>query len=71
MSNFKPHEILGFLEIDGRKVTYLKMGVTRKRYYDHIDPTVLESHLNMELINLDRWTDYYKKVVGVDDFSNE
>lgn len=69
--HFKPREVLGYITIDGRRVTVLRMGVTRKRYYDHIDPTVLEPHLNQELVNLERWTEYYKKVVGAEDFENE
>jgi hypothetical protein len=69
--HFKPEEILGYTEIDGRKVTVLKMGVTRKHFYDWIDPTSLEAHMNQELINIQRWTEYYKKVVGEDDYANE
>lgn len=68
--HFKPEEILGYVTIDGRKVTYLKMGVVRKKYYDWIDPTTLEGHLNKELLNYQKYEDYYKRVVGVDDFEN-
>lgn len=71
MSKFRAEEIIGYTYIDGRKVTVLKMGVTRRRYYDHIDPTSLERHINDELIAIQRWTDYYRKVVGVEDFTDE
>lgn len=32
--NFKPEEIIGYLNIDGKTVTYLKQGVKRNPHYD-------------------------------------
>lgn len=66
--NFKDHEIRGILP-DGS--IYLKTGVKRKNYNDSIDPNSLESHLNQELLIMKSWEDFYRKVVGVDDFSND
>lgn len=68
--NFKEHEVLGYTYIDGKKVTVLKMGVRRKRYHEEVDPDMLESHLNQELIDLQRWENFYKRVLGLDDFEN-
>jgi hypothetical protein len=69
--HFKTHEIIGYLTIDGKRVTYLKMGVVSKRYYDWVDPTTLEGHLNTELINYQRWEEYYKRIIGTDDFEKD
>jgi hypothetical protein len=68
--NFYNDEIKGVLEIDGRRVIYLKERVIRKRYYDWCDDTQL-SQLNQQLIDLQRYEKYYKEVVGQDDFEND
>lgn len=70
MSNFKPEEIIGFTEIDGKRVTVLKMGVKRKRFNDDIDPNKLEGHINEVLINMEKWEWYNKVIMGEDDFEN-
>lgn len=70
MGNFRKDEIIGYTIIDGRKVTVLKMGVKRRRYMDDIDPDRLESHINQNLIDLEKWEMYYKLVLGEDDFEN-
>ena len=70
MSNFKPEEIIGFTEIDGKRVTVLKMGVKRKRFNDDIDPNKLEGHINEVLINMEKWESYNKVIMGEDDFEN-
>lgn len=68
--NFKPHEIIGYIEIDGKKVTYLKQGV--KRNYNYTSPLGPEGqHINPAIVWLKRWELYYKKVVGIDDFKRE
>lgn len=68
--NFFDDEIKGVLEINGRKVIYLKERVVRKRYWDWCNDTFL-SHLNQELINQERIEKYYKEIVGIDDWANE
>ena len=65
--NFKPEEIIGYLTIDGKQVTYLKQGVKRNPKYTYLDDAY-ESHLNQSVIWIKRWEEYYKKVVGIDDF---
>ena len=68
--HFKPEEIIGYLTIDGKKVTYLKQGVKRNpRYQDHLIDDMMD-HLNHSLIWIKRWEEYYRKVVGIDDFTN-
>lgn len=68
---FKPHEIRGYIEIDGKMVVYLKTGVKRQwRYNDHLDENY-PSQLNKQLIFLQRYAEYLKKVVGMDDFDDK
>lgn len=67
--NFFDYEIKGVLEIDGRKVIYLKDNVVRKRYFDFSDDQYAE-HLNQEVVNAEKLQDFYKKILGVDDFEN-
>ncbi len=69
--NFNNNEIIGYLTIDDRKVTYLKMGVHRLNYRDWLHPDDRFRHLNDELLNIQKWTDFYRKVVGVDDFKDD
>ena len=66
--NFKEKEIIGRLP-DGS--LYLKMGVTRKRYNDSIDPDELESHINYDLINFQKAELYYKYVEGMEDYARD
>lgn len=70
VSKFTEDEIIGFTEIDGRKVTVLKMGVKRKRFNDSIDPNTLEGHINENLIAMQKWEWYNKVIIGEDDFEN-
>lgn len=66
---FKEHEIIGYLYIDGKRVTYLKTGVKRNpKYNDHLEEDEM-NHINQSLIALQRYTEYLRKVVGVDDFT--
>lgn len=68
--NFKEHEVIGYLMVDGRKTVYLKMGVKRNyKYNDHLDDNEMD-HINKSLVILSRYTEYLKKVVGLDDFDN-
>jgi hypothetical protein len=69
-SNFKQSEVIGYTYIDGRRVTVLKPGVKRKRYFDDIDPDRLESHINEIIVNQKKWEMYYKLIIGEDDFEN-
>lgn len=67
---FKPEEIIGYVEVDGKKVVYLKQGVKRNpNYYSPQEPE--GQHINQSLVWLKRWEQYYKKVVGIDDFEKE
>lgn len=66
--NFKQKEIIGRLP-DGS--LYLKMGVTRKRYNDSIDPEELESHINYDLINFEKAEKYYKYIEGMEDYARD
>lgn len=68
--HFRKSEVLGYTYIDGVKVTVLKMGVHRRHFNDHIDPNVLESHLNHELLELAKWEFYKKVIMGEEDFEN-
>lgn len=70
LNNFKESEIIGYLNIGGKRVTYLKMGVRRKHFNDHIDPEVLESHLNQELINYEKGEYFHKVIMGEEDYEN-
>ena len=67
---FYDDEIKGVMQIDGRKVIYLKPRVTRKRFYDWFDDEAF-SHINQEAINYEK-AEYFKKVImGEDDFTND
>lgn len=68
--NFKNNEIKGTINVDGKKVIYLKEGVKRKYYNDSIDPEELESHLNQELLVYQKAEKYYKYIEGTDDYEN-
>lgn len=68
--NFYNDEIKGVMNIDGRKVLYLKPRVFRKRFYDWPDDEYI-SHINQELINYEK-AEFFKKVImGEEDFTNE
>jgi hypothetical protein len=71
--NFKDHEIKGVsYDENGKKVIYLKEGVRRKKFKDDVwDEEILESHLNQELINYNKWEQFYSKVLGLDDYEND
>lgn len=67
---YKESEIRGYLTIDGRKVTYLKDGVKRQfRYINHYSSDNLPQ-LNQELIDYEKWEEFYKLHLGQDDFEN-
>lgn len=66
--NFTPDEIIGYLMIDGRQVTYLKPHVKRLHRYPETLHEDYMDHLNHGLIALQRYTEYLKKVVGLDDY---
>ncbi len=67
-SEFKPHEVIGYLEIDGRRVTYLKPGVKRLRRYPVTASDDYARHINQELVYFERWQKFAKSVLGIDNF---
>jgi hypothetical protein len=67
--HFSESEIKGYMMIDGKKVVYLKEGVIRKRYNDHLKGDEIP-HINQELVNFESYDFFYKKIMGVDDFEN-
>ena len=67
--HFSESEIKGYMMIDGKKVLYLKEGVIRKRYNDHLKGDEIP-HINQELVNFESYDFFYKKIMGVDDFEN-
>lgn len=72
--NFKDSEIKGVMYIDGKKVLYLKEGVKRRKYIEetlNVDESILETHINKQLINYQKWEKFYKRIIGVDDYSND
>ena len=72
--HYYDYQIKGVLYIDGRKVLYLKPGVKNKFYPEDIGvPSVyaLEPHINQDLINYQSWENFYKQIMGVDDYGNE
>ena len=69
--NFDKDEVLGYTEVDGRKVTVLKPGVVRLRYNTHIPNDNYFEQMDQALIHLERWTDYYKKVMGEEHFEGD
>ncbi len=69
-SRFRDSEIKGFIMIDGRKVTYLKPRVTKKKYYDWPDDEAI-SHINEEMIRFEKAEWFKKLIMGEDDFTND
>lgn len=65
--NFKNSEIKGILP-DGS--IYLKEGVRRKYWGEHVDPQWLENHINEELLVYQKAEKYYKYIEGADDYEN-
>jgi hypothetical protein len=68
--HFRKEEVIGYLDVDGRKVTYLKTGVHRLRFNDYLTDDYMPQ-LNQELIHLERWTKFYSEVMGEEDFTND
>lgn len=71
--HFKDHEIKGVTYEDGKKVIHLKDGVRRKRFKEDMFVTelTLSSQLNHELINYEKWENFYKVIMGEEDYENE
>lgn len=68
--NFKAHEIIGYLTIDGRKVTYLKTGVKRQlKHQDHLNQNAMHL-LNHQLVNFEKYKEFLSRVMGLEDFEN-
>jgi hypothetical protein len=68
--HFYDDEIKGVMEIDGKKVIYLKSHVKRLyRYDDHLLEDQMD-HLNKKLIFMKRLELYLKRIVGLDDFED-
>lgn len=71
MERFKKEDIIGYIMIDGRKVTYLKEGIRTKQLEPIQDPDKLECHINEELVNYERYESFYRDILGLQDWSNE
>lgn len=67
--NFRDDQIKGILEIDGKKVLYLKEGVRKKSYGDHLDDNQMD-HINHTMIYFERYEELMKQLYGGDDFEN-
>lgn len=66
--HFYDDEIKGVINIDGKRVIYLKPHVKRLyRYDDHLLEDEMD-HLNKKVINTKRLEIFLKRVVGIDDF---
>ena len=70
-SKFKPEEIIGFLNIEGRRVTYLKPRIKRLHRYPETEIEDEITQLNQPLIGLQKYAKYLKEVVGLDDFEDK
>jgi hypothetical protein len=69
--NFNDSQIRGVLEIDGKRVLYLKTGVKKKYYNDDLGDGEHFKQLNQEMINYEKAEHFKKIIMGEDDFSNE
>ena len=67
--NFRDDQIKGVLEIDGKKVLYLKEGVRKKSYGDHLDDRQMD-HINHIIIHFERYEELMKVLYGGDDFED-
>lgn len=70
--NFYDDEIKGVMEVDGKKVIYLKEGVKRRKYAGDLPTWYLEHplHINHLLIYLSRYEEAMRLLYGGDDFSD-
>lgn len=64
--NFKDSEIRGVMEIDGKKVLYLKEGVTKLKYNDSLSDTDMD-HINPVVVFLERYGEVMTKLYGDND----
>lgn len=71
--NFYDDEIKGVMEIDGKKVLYLKEGVKRRLYQSDLsrDSYYHPDQINHLLIYLKKYEDMMKIMYGGDDFSDQ
>jgi hypothetical protein len=56
--NFKDHEIKGIFYENDNKVVYLKEGVRRKKYNDHLSDDEMH-HINEQVILLEKINKFY------------
>lgn len=69
--NFYNNEIKGVMEIDGKRVLYIKTGVKRKHFGDDLGDGDYFKQLNQEMINYEK-AEFFKKVImGEEDYTNE
>jgi hypothetical protein len=66
--NFKPEEIKGYLEIDGKQVVYLKTGVKRLKYNDDLGVGDHFEQMNQTMISNELREKVIKLLYGGDDF---
>ena len=68
--NFFDHEIIGVINLDGRKVIYLKPQVKRQwKYNDHLIDTHMD-HLNQRILAVKRLEFFFKNIMGIDEPDN-
>lgn len=71
--NFYDDEIRGIVEVDGKRVLYLKTNVRRRRYIEEMyeDPNEIDSQINKELIQRELREKFYKEILGLEDYKEE
>ena len=71
--NFYDDEIRGIVEVDGKRVLYLKDNVRRRRYIEEMyeDPNEIDSQINKELTQRELREKFYKEVLGLEDYKEE
>lgn len=71
--NFKDSEIIGVLQVDGRRTLYLKQGVKRRFYATDLsrDSYYHPDQVNHLLVYFKKYEEMMKIMYGGDDFSEE
>ena len=68
--NFRDDEIIGILDIEGKKVLYLKTGVKRRKFNDDLGDGEHFEQLNQILIANELREKVMKVLYGGDDFDD-
>jgi len=71
--NFDDSEIIGVMQVDGRRTLYLKQGVKRRLYKSDLsrDSYYHPDQVNHLLIFFKKYEETVKMMYGGDDFSTE